>query len=320
MAFDFRENELVEEITRRVIDRLRADDPAPRSLARSPFPGEGECEPCGTWGHCAEKCPSLFRAFVDCGACRISARPGLVHQAKDLAGYIDHTLLKPDATKSQVEALCAEARANRFASVCINGVWVSTAAQLLAGSDVIVCAVVGFPLGAMHPEAKAYETRRAVLDGACEVDMVIEVGALKGGDYRLVERDIRGVVDAARQRRAAVKVIIETALLSRDEKIKACTLAKAAGADFVKTSTGFAAAGATVDDVRLMREVVGEQMGVKAAGGIRDTETAMAMIEAGATRIGASASVAIVKTPGQGARGGAVAAAGAKGSAAGTTY
>jgi len=308
MVNDSRENELVEEITRRVIDRLRADDPAGRASALSPFPGEGHCEPCGTWGHCAEKCPSLFRAFVDCGACRISARPGLVHQAKDLAAYIDHTLLKPDATKAQVEALCAEARANRFASVCLNGVWVSTAAQLLAGSDVIVCAVVGFPLGAMHPEAKAYETRRAVFDGACEIDMVIEVGALKSGDYRLVERDIRGVVEAARQRRAAVKVIIETVLLSRDEKVKACTLAKAAGADFVKTSTGFAAAGATVEDVRLMREVVGEQMGVKAAGGIRDTETAMAMIAAGATRIGASASVAIVKSPAKGGVGGMPAA------------
>ncbi|MFN0150370.1 MAG: deoxyribose-phosphate aldolase [bacterium] len=239
----------------------------------------------------------------------------MVHQAKDLAAYIDHTLLKPDATKEQVEALCHEARANHFASVCLNGVWVSTAAQLLAGSDVIVCAVVGFPLGAMQPEAKAYETRRAVLDGACEIDMVIEVGALKSGEYRLVERDIRGVVEAARVRRAAVKVIIETALLSHDEKVKACTLAKAAGADFVKTSTGFAAAGATVEDVRLMREIVGDQMGVKAAGGIRDTQTAMAMISAGATRIGASASVAIVKNPVQGSRDAAAAAP-----AKGTTY
>jgi deoxyribose-phosphate aldolase len=303
------EPHLVEEITRRVLERLR-DEGAPIAAGgfhASHFGDEGRCDICNAWGTCADKCPSVFRAFVDCGACRISARPSLVRHPKDLAPFIDHTLLKPDATKDQVEALCREARENCFASVCLNGVWVSSARELLRGSGVLVCTVVGFPLGAMHPDAKAYETRRAVLDGAQEVDMVIEVGALKSGEYRLVERDIRGVVEAA-GRRAGVKVIIEAALLTRDEKVKACTLAKAAGADFVKTSTGFAASGATVDDVRLMREAVGESMGVKAAGGIRDSETALAMIEAGATRIGASASVAIVRSGGAGGKAAAAAA------------
>jgi deoxyribose-phosphate aldolase len=309
------EHELVEEITRRVLERLRDDRPGvafrgPSSVSQGAalaphaaafVSDEGRCEPCTVWGHCAEKCPSLFRAFVDFGACRISARPGVVHHPRDLAPFIDHTLLKPDATQAQVEALCRDAREHSFASVCVNGVWVALARRNLAGSCVRVCAVVGFPLGAMHPDVKAAEARRAVLDGADEIDMVLQVGALKSGDYRLVERDIRGVVDASHPR-ASVKVILETVLLTRDEKVKACTLAKAAGADFVKTSTGFAAAGATVEDVKLMREAVGESMGVKAAGGIRDTETAMAMIAAGATRIGASASVAIVKDPGRGSK------------------
>ncbi len=309
MAGDSLERELVEEITRRVLERLGGEARPPSGGTRLLFLGEGECAPCPVPGHCAERCPNLVRAFVDCGACRVSTRPGTVGHPRDLAAAIDHTLLKPDATAEEIDALCREARENRFATVCVNPAWVRRAYEHLSGSGVLVCSVIGFPLGAAHPDVKAYEARRAILDGAAELDMVIQVGALKGRDYRLVERDIRGVVDAGRCR-ASVKVIIETALLTRDEKVMACTLAKAAGADYVKTSTGFAAAGATVEDVRLMREVVGEEMGVKAAGGIRDAETAMAMVAAGATRIGASASVKIVRGAKRDAR--EPAAAGAK--------
>jgi deoxyribose-phosphate aldolase len=288
-------DELVEEITRRVLERLGEGSPAPsRGSALLRFLGEGLCGECTVPGTCASRCPNLVRAFVDCGASRVSARPGTVSHPSDLGAIIDHTLLKPDASADENDTLCREAREHRFASVCINPTWVRRASDHLTGSGVLVCTVIGFPLGANHPDVKAFEARRAIQDGAHELDMVIQVGALKSRDHRLVERDIRGVVDAARCR-AAVKVIIETALLSHDEKVAACSLAKAAGADFVKTSTGFAAAGATVEDVRLMREVVGQEMGVKAAGGIRDPETAMAMVEAGATRIGASASVKIVK-------------------------
>ncbi len=306
------QDELVEEITRRVLERLGGGGASTgRGEASLRFLGEGDCDPCTVRGKCAERCPNLFRAFLDCGAARISTRPGTAAQASDLGPYIDHTLLKPDATDAEVTALCAEAREHRFASVCLNPIWVRRASELLSGSGVLVCTVIGFPLGANHPDVKAFEARRALQDGAQELDMVIEIGALKSRDYRLVERDIRGVVDAARCR-AAVKVIIETALLSRDEKVAACSLAKAAGADFVKTSTGFAAAGATVEDVRLMREVVGDEMGVKAAGGIRDPETALAMVAAGATRIGASASVKIVKGANRDAPPPATAAAAAK--------
>jgi deoxyribose-phosphate aldolase len=287
--------DLVEEITRRVLERLGA--PAASAASHGAllrFVGEGDCEPCTVRGRCAERCPNLVRAFIDCGAARVSMRPGAVAHPSELAPFIDHTLLKADATADEIETLCREAREHRFASVCVNPAWVRRASDLLSGAGVLVCSVIGFPLGASHPDAKAFEARRAIADGAGELDMVIQIGALKSHDHRLVERDIRGVVEAARCR-AAVKVIIETALLTRDEKVAACTLAKAAGADFVKTSTGFAAAGATVEDVRLMREVVGQEMGVKAAGGIRDPETAMALVAAGATRIGASASVKIIK-------------------------
>ncbi|MBI5501443.1 MAG: deoxyribose-phosphate aldolase [Deltaproteobacteria bacterium] len=228
----------------------------------------------------------------------VGATPG----SGDLARYIDHTLLKPDATEPEVRKLCEEARKHTFASVCVNPSWVGLCAKLLAGSPVKVCTVIGFPLGATTPTAKAVETRDAIANGAAEIDMVINVGALKSGDDDLVCRDIEGVVQAARGA-AIVKVILETALLAREEKIKACLLAKRAGADFVKTSTGFSSGGATVEDIALMRETVGPAMGVKASGGIRDTATAAAMVAAGATRIGASASVAIVtgqKTGGKG--------------------
>ena len=211
---------------------------------------------------------------------------------KTIASMIDHTLLKPEATPAQVERLCAEAAEYHFASVCVNPVYIPLAARLLKGTGVKVCCVVGFPLGAIAPEQKAAEAASCAAMGAEELDMVIHVGAAKAGDWALVQRDIEGVVKAAAGH--TVKVIIETCLLTDEEKVKACEAAKAAGAHFVKTSTGFSTGGATTHDIALMRKTVGPAMGVKASGGIRDYETAMAMIEAGANRIGASAGIAIV--------------------------
>lgn len=211
---------------------------------------------------------------------------------KTIAAMIDHTLLKPEATPAQIEKLCAEAAEYHFASVCVNPVYIPLAARLLKGTGVKVCCVVGFPLGAIATEQKAAEAASCAAMGAEELDMVIHVGAAKAGDWALVQRDIEGVVKAAAGH--TVKVIIETCLLTDEEKVKACEAAKAAGADFVKTSTGFSTGGATTHDIALMRKTVGPEMGVKASGGIRDYETAMAMIEAGANRIGASAGIAIV--------------------------
>ena len=211
---------------------------------------------------------------------------------KTIASMIDHTLLKPEATPAQVEKLCAEAAEYHFASVCVNPVYIPLAARLLDGTGVKVCCVVGFPLGAIAPEQKAAEAASCAAMGAEELDMVIHVGAAKAGDWALVQRDIAGVVKAAAGR--TVKVIIKTCLLTDEEKVKACEAAKAAGADFVKTSTGFSTGGATTHDIALMRKTVGPEMGVKASGGIRDYATAMAMIEAGANRIGASAGIEIV--------------------------
>lgn len=211
---------------------------------------------------------------------------------KTIASMIDHTLLKPEATPAQVEKLCAEAAEYHFASVCVNPVYIPLAARLLDGTGVKVCCVVGFPLGAIAPEQKAAEAASCAAMGAEELDMVIHVGAAKAGDWALVQRDIAGVVKATAGR--TVKVIIETCLLTDEEKVKACEAAKAAGADFVKTSTGFSTGGATTHDIALMRKTVGPEMGVKASGGIRDYATAMAMIEAGANRIGASAGIEIV--------------------------
>jgi deoxyribose-phosphate aldolase len=208
---------------------------------------------------------------------------------------IDHTLLKPDATRQNIEALCREAAQFAFATVCVNPVWVSLSARLLAGTSVRVCSVVGFPLGATTADVKEYETRRAIFDGAREIDMVINIGALKSGDLRTVELDIESVTRVCRECGALSKVIIEAALLTDDEKITACTLAKAACADYVKTSTGFGPGGATAADVALMRRAVGTEMGVKAAGGVRDLDSVRAMIAAGATRVGASAGVKIVQ-------------------------
>ena len=211
---------------------------------------------------------------------------------KTIASMIDHTLLKPEATPAQIEKLCAEAAEYHFASVCVNPVYIPLAARLLKGTGVKVCCVVGFPLGAIAPEQKAAEAASCAAMGAEELDMVIHVGAAKAGDWALVQRDIEGVVKAAAGH--TVKVIIETCLLTDEEKVKACEAAKAAGAHFVKTSTGFSTGGATTHDIALMRKTVGPEMGVKASGGIRDYETAMAMIEAGANRIGASAGIAIL--------------------------
>ena len=213
-------------------------------------------------------------------------------EKKTIASMIDHTLLKPEATPAQIEKLCAEAAEYHFASVCVNPVYIPLAARLLKGTGVKVCCVVGFPLGAIAPEQKAAEAASCAAMGAEELDMVIHVGAAKAGDWALVQRDIEGVVKAAAGH--TVKVIIETCLLTDEEKVKACEAAKAAGAHFVKTSTGFSTGGATTHDIALMRKTVGPEMGVKASGGIRDYETAMAMIEAGANRIGASAGIAIV--------------------------
>lgn len=215
--------------------------------------------------------------------------------SRPMASWIDHTLLKPEATPDQLEKLCDEARQFTFASVCVNPVYVPLAHKLLAGSPVLVCTVIGFPLGATLTEAKAEEARLAIEAGAQEVDMVIPVGLLKGGEHEIVFNDIRSVVEVAHSYAADVKVILETALLTRYEKIAGCLLSHAAGADFVKTSTGFGPGGATIEDIELMRRVVGPEMGVKAAGGVRSLADARAMLQAGATRLGTSSGVKIMQ-------------------------
>jgi deoxyribose-phosphate aldolase len=243
---------------------------------------------------CVEVCPEHVDEVIRAGACRVGVRPGDGPRLGGLAGAIDHTLLKPEASAAEIDALCAEAIEHRFASVCVNGTWARRCAEILAGSGVAVCCVVGFPLGASATEVKVYEARRAIEDGACEIDMVLNVGALKSGDREFVRRDIGAVAETCHRLGAKLKVILETALLTDAEKVAACEEARAAGADFVKTSTGFSKGGATARDVALLRATVGPVMGVKAAGGIRDAEVARAMLAAGATRLGASASVAIV--------------------------
>lgn len=213
---------------------------------------------------------------------------------KNIASMIDHTLLKPEATREMVEDLCDEAKKYEFAAVCINPYYVKLAKKSLEGSKIKVATVIGFPLGASMKETKAFETKKAIEDGADEIDMVINIGALKNKDYNIVKEDIKAVVDAAKGK-AIVKVIIETCLLTDDEKVKACELSKEAGADFVKTSTGFSTGGATIEDVKLIKKTIGDSLKIKASGGIRDYEKAKAMIDAGASRIGASASVKIAK-------------------------
>jgi deoxyribose-phosphate aldolase len=255
--------------------------------------GEGQSALCRCHQLAEGSCPDVMQPLADRGVARFGLEASSSHAS--LASLIDHTLLKPEATEEQIRKLCSEAAEFHFATVCIQPTWVRLASRLLTGTAVGVCTVAGFPLGANAPDVKAYEARRAVFDGASEVDMVINIGALKSRDYRTVEDDIRGVVRASREGGAITKVILETALLTREEKIKASTLAAAAGAEFVKTSTGFGPGGATVEDVALMREVVGEKIGVKAAGGVRDRATAEEMVRAGANRIGASAGIRIIQ-------------------------
>lgn len=248
-------------------------------------------------GLCVVHNTAGVRNIVSSGASRITAGKGIEAAggvAADLARMIDHTLLKPEATPGEVQTLCEEAKKYTFASVCINAGYVPLCARLLRGTPVRVCTVIGFPLGATSSAAKTFEAEQAIRDGAQEVDMVINVGMLKAGDVQYVERDIAGVVNAAKRHRVLTKVIIETALLTDEEKVKACLLARKAGADFVKTSTGFAKGGATAGDIALMRRVVGTTMGVKASGGVRSREDALTMVASGADRIGASASVRIV--------------------------
>lgn len=246
-----------------------------------------------------EYSPSFCRAdverIVDAGAERIGIVLGETATAHDWASLIDHTLLKPEASLADIKKLCREAAEFGFASVCVNPAYVKDAVEFLKGSGVPVCTVIGFPLGATLPDVKAYEARRAIFNGAREVDMVINIGALKSGDDCLVEDDIRAVVEAAHQDHILCKVIIETALLTDEEKVRACLAAKNAGADFVKTSTGFAKGGATANDVALMRHTVGAALGVKASGGVKGIDDARAMFEAGATRIGASVGVKIAQ-------------------------
>lgn len=212
----------------------------------------------------------------------------------NIAAMIDHTLLKPEATRQEIETLCQEAREHHFFSVCVNPTWVSTSKELLTGSGVKVCTVIGFPFGATTSETKVFETKNAIEHGAEEVDMVINIGALKDKNDDFVEKDIHAVVEAAKGK-ALTKVIIETSLLTQEEKVRACELSVKAGADYVKTSTGFSSGGATVDDIALMRKTVGPNIGVKASGGVRNTEDTAKMIAAGATRIGASSGIAILK-------------------------
>jgi deoxyribose-phosphate aldolase len=273
---------LIDAVTREVLAAL---------AARS---GDDCCSDPSCRGACAAHCSDTVRGVVSNGAERISYSGDGADVPHDLARFIDHTLLRPDATTEDIDRLCDEARTYGFAAVCVNPTWVRRCAQNLRGSGVRVASVVGFPFGAGTTEVKALEARRAIRDGAREIDMVINVGALRSGDHELVRRDIEKVADACREAGAVTKVIIETALLTDEEKVVASHLAKLAKADFVKTSTGFGGGGATVHDVLLMRETVGPRLGVKASGGIRSAEDVREMIAAGATRIGASASVQIV--------------------------
>ena len=257
-----------------------------------------ECAYCNeecTGDICVRTCFDRVGRVVNAGASRISSSLGGIPDDPSIARMIDHTILKPDATPDEIAQLCYEARKYEFASVCVNPTHVKMCAELLRGSGVKVCTVIGFPLGASSPEVKAYETETALRDGATEIDMVINIGALKAKDYDLVAKDINGVVRMAHSAGALVKVIIETALLSDEEKKIASLLTKEAGADYVKTSTGFASGGATAEDIAMIREVVGPELGIKASGGVKDFADAEKMVFAGATRIGASAGVKIVQ-------------------------
>lgn len=272
---------IIEQITHQVLVMVREGAPG----------GPGDPSPELSAGNYVDR----VRPVVSAGADRLASTLGVAPTDGSLSHMIDHTLLKPDASQEEIAQLCFEARRHEFASVCVNPAYVKLCTDLLGDSGVRVCTVIGFPLGATSTEAKAFEAQKAVRDGATEVDMVVNVGAIKSRDYELVERDIAAVARSSHAGGAILKVIIEAALLEDEEKVAACQLAKVAGADFVKTSTGFGPGGATAEDVALMRRVVGPGIGVKASGGIRTYEDARKMIAAGASRIGASASVKIIQ-------------------------
>jgi len=280
---------LVEVIAREVLIALNEQE------HQSSQPAGEYCTSECAEGICVDTCFNRVGEVVSAGASRLTSQLGSIPDDPDIAGMIDHTLLKPDATADQIAQLCYEARKFNFASVCVNPTHVKLCAELLQGTEVKVCTVIGFPLGASSPEVKAFEAQTALKDGATEIDMVLNIGALKAGDLTLVARDIHEVVNVGHAAGAIVKVIIETSLINDEEKVTACLLSKEAGADFVKTSTGFSGGGATVEDINLMRRVVGPEMGVKASGGVRDFEDAQNMVNAGATRLGASAGVKIVQ-------------------------
>lgn len=275
-------DQLIDAITQEVL----------RSLGQAPADAADSCADCD--GACASSCSDKVRRFVGTGTERVGFTGNGADVPSDLAVYIDHTLLRPEATADDIDRLCSEARTYGFASVCVNSYWVRRAAGHLRGSPVKVASVIGFPFGATPPEIKAMEARRAIRDGARELDMVVNIGALKSGDTDLVRTDITKVAEACREAGADLKVIIETAYLTDEEKVIASDIARRAKATFVKTSTGYGPGGATVHDVLLMRETVGPEMGIKASGGVRTREDVRDMIAAGATRIGASAGVQIV--------------------------
>ncbi len=280
------------------ITKILSDNPALMQQAglAATQPVGASCDNCNGCGHCVSRRPERVREVLgDARGARVSTSVGVGTVPSDITKFIDHTLLKPDATYSEVDRLCDEAAKYGFASVCVNPVHVKRCAQRLQGASSVVCTVIGFPLGATPKEIKALEARRAIRDGAREVDMVINIGALKSGDHKTVYEDIRMVVDAARDGGALIKVIIETALLTDEEKVAACVLSKKAHADFVKTSTGFAKGGATEHDVALMAQAVEHKLGVKASGGVKSADDAQKMIKAGATRIGASVGVKIAQ-------------------------
>ncbi len=288
--------QLVEVITREVLVAMAEQE------QRAAHPEAYQCKFDCADQLCVRTCFDRTGHVISAGAERLSSTLGVIPQDLNLAKMIDHTLLKPDATQQEIAQLCFEARKYGFASVCVNPTWVSLCAELLKGSPVKVCTVIGFPLGATSSETKAFEAETAIRQGATEIDMVINIGALKARDLDMVAKDILGVVNVSHSRGALVKVIIETVLLTDEEKTIASLISKEAGADFVKTSTGFAGGGATTHDVALMRKAVGPEMGVKASGGVRTFEDAESMIKAGATRIGASAGVKIIQGPGAAAQ------------------
>jgi deoxyribose-phosphate aldolase len=275
---------LVEQITDVVLSRINS----------GAGNGGDKHDDCGCADEWLSKCGGFGR-IVDAGAARVGLVLGETATSRDWASFVDHTLLKPEATESDIRKLCEEAAQYKFASVCVNPHWVKTCAEILRNSGVPVCTVIGFPLGANTTDTKVFEARRAIFDGAREVDMVVNIGALKSGDDCTLERDIHEVAGVAHEFGAICKVIIETALLTEEEKVRASLAAKHAGADFVKTSTGFSKSGATVEDIALMRRTVGADLGVKASGGVKSLEDAKAMIAAGATRIGASVGVKIAQ-------------------------